>query len=182
MSVIYLIRHGQAAASFTDDLDPGLDDTGRQQAQLTAEKLHPLAPARLVSSPLRRAKETAMPLAELMGKSVAIEARIAEIPSPGLDLQQRGAWLQGIMRGRISDLSTELLQWRENMIQCLLSVKEDTAFFSHFVAINLLVGAAESRDEVLVFRPGNGSITHFETDGQQLRLIKRGDEAETRVN
>lgn len=182
MPRIYVIRHGKAAASFTDDLDPGLDSLGRRQAEATATLLQDKTPLQLVSSPLKRAQETAHPLAQKLNKQVLIDDRIAEIPSPGLDLGERGVWLQGIMQGYVEDLSPELKNWRKNMIQCLLDVTEDTAFFSHFVAINLLVGEAESRKEVMVFRPDNGSISSFESDGKNLRLLERGAEAETKIN
>ena len=43
--------------------------------------------------------------------------------------------------------------------------------FSHFVAINLAVGAATGSSAMVSFRPGNGSITHLQTDGSQLYLI-----------
>ena len=53
--------------------------------------------------------------------------------------------------------------------------------FSHFIAINVAVGHATGEDRVRVFRPDNGSITTFETDGGTLRLITLGREAETEV-
>lgn len=182
MPKIYVVRHGKAAASFTDDLDPGLDELGAKQAGEAANSLKKKAPLVLVSSPLKRARETAQPLAELLSQDIRIEERVAEIPSPGLDLEDRGAWLQGIMQGRLDQLDQDLKRWRREMIQCLLQTDEDTVFFSHFVAINLLVGAAESSNDVLVFRPDNGSITSFETDGYSLKLVERGREAETKVN
>jgi broad specificity phosphatase PhoE len=61
-------------------------------------------------------------------------------------------------------------------------VEENTAIFSHFVAINAAAGAAVDDDGVLLFRPDNGSITIIETDGGTLTLIERGAEAATRVN
>ncbi len=56
------------------------------------------------------------------------------------------------------------------------------AIFSHFVAINAAVSAATGDDRVLSFRPGNASITVFETDGTRLTLIERGLEAETQIH
>lgn len=182
MPKLFLIRHGKAAASFTEDPDPGLDDTGHKQAHETALQLLHKAPLSLVSSPLKRAQETALPLAQMLNQKVSLETRVAEIPSPGLGLKERGPWLQGIMSGCWDQVDRPLKRWREEMIECLLAVKQDTAFFSHYVVINTLVGFAESREEVLVFRPDNGSITAFETDGQSLTLISRGAEASTKVN
>ena len=67
MARIYLVRHGRAELGWGMDYDPGLDDLGRSQASAAANKLAPLGPLEVISSPLRRARQTAMPLAELWG-------------------------------------------------------------------------------------------------------------------
>jgi broad specificity phosphatase PhoE len=59
MSLIYLIRHGQAEAGWNTHRDPGLDDTGRQQAEAAARALADRGPLPIVVSPMRRARETA---------------------------------------------------------------------------------------------------------------------------
>jgi broad specificity phosphatase PhoE len=182
MARIYIVRHGRAAASFTDDHDPGLDQLGQDQAIAAAETLATLAPLALRSSPLKRALETAAPLGAILGQSPVIEDRFAEIPSPGLSLAERGPWLRQIMQGRWREQSDALQAWRANLVECLLNVEENTAIFSHFVAINAAAGAAVDDDRVLLFRPDNGSITIIETDGGTLTLIERGAEAATRVN
>ena len=182
MARIYLVRHGKAAASFTDDADPGLDVEGHEQAKQACELLTRHTPLELLSSPLKRAQETAIPLAEKLSQSVAIETRVAEIPSPGLSLQERGPWLGKIMQENWSQQTQALQDWRASLGQALIDIQQDTAIFSHYVAINAAVGFAEGKDQVMVFRPNNASITVFETDGQSLTLVSRGDEAETKVN
>lgn len=182
MARIYLVRHGKAAASFTDDVDPGLDAEGHQQAKQASEQLMSHTPLVLLSSPLKRAQETAIPMAEKLGQSVAIETRVAEIPSPGLSLEERGPWLGKIMQENWSQQSEALQDWRQQLGQALIDITQDTAIFSHYVAINAAVGFAEGKDQVMVFRPNNASITVFETDGKNLTLITRGNEAETKVN
>ena len=39
MTVIYLVRHGQAETGWTTQQDPGLSDLGRQQARAAAQAL-----------------------------------------------------------------------------------------------------------------------------------------------
>ena len=57
---LYLIRHGQYLSSQHDDDRGGsLTDTGRTQADLTAEALEPLPVSAVYTSPMRRAFETA---------------------------------------------------------------------------------------------------------------------------
>jgi broad specificity phosphatase PhoE len=182
MALIYLIRHGKAAASFTDDVDPGLDATGRLEAETACKDLESHLPLDLLSSPLKRAQETAEPLIATTQQNITIEPRVAEIPYPGLSLEERGPWLQQVMAGNWSEQAEALKQWRESMHQCLLSISKDTAIFSHFVAINVALGLAVNSDEVLLFRPGNGSITVLDNAGGELKLVRRGNEAMTKVN
>ncbi len=182
MPTIYMVRHGRAAASFTDDLDPGLDDLGRNQAVEAGRILQGKLPLQILSSPLKRARETALPLAEHSGLTISTEERVSEVPSPGLSLKERGPWLQTVMQGNWKDQTESLQNWQRNMVSCLLELDQATAIFTHFVAINAIVTAAENLDAVLAFRPDNGSITVLESDGTSLTVTRRGDEASTRVN
>jgi len=181
MAKIYLVRHGRAAASWGEDLDPGLDELGKAQALQAAKNLASTNPSVILSSPLKRAQETAKPLTELLNRSFLLEPRVAEIPSPGLDLSERGPWLRQVMQDQWSNLSKELREWQLALITCLQELKQDTAVFSHFIAINAAVGAARGDDRVIGFRPDNGSITIIETNGAELILVELGSEASTSV-
>ncbi len=182
MATIYLVRHGKASAGFDSHLDPGLDETGRAQAQATADVLEPLGPLSIYSSPLARALETARTLAERWGVTPLVEPRVAEIPSPSNDPADRGRWLRGVMTQRWSVLSPELQEWRRAMIDCACSYPTDCVVFCHFVAINVIVGAATGVDKVISFRPGNGSVTKICVAERELSLIELGLEASTRVD
>lgn len=184
MPTIVLVRHGRAAAGFGSHRDPGLDDVGRAQAEATAEELaarfEQLVP--IYSSPLKRAQETAAALARKWGTEVIPEPRVAEIPSPTEDLRERAQWLQGVMAGKWTDLPPELLRWREELIDCVLGFETDTVVFCHFIAINVVVGAATGADELIVFRPDNASVTIILTDRGQLELIRLGKDVPTEVH
>lgn len=182
MSIIYIVRHGRAAGSFTDDLDPGLDQLGREQAVAAARLLSSYLPLEIRSSPLKRAQETALPLMEQTRGQVMIEDRFAEIPSPGLGLRDRGRWLRDVMQGRWHEQSEALQRWHADLVDCMRGITRDTVIFSHFVAINAAVGAAEDDDRVLLFRPDNGSVTRIEVASGKLKLIARGQEGDTQVN
>lgn len=182
MALIYIIRHGRAAGSFTDELDPGLDALGVKQAATACTELARHLPLALRTSPLRRARETAQALVASTGQDIMVEHRFAEIPSPGLSLAARGPWLQEIMAGNWQDQDQALRHWQQALVDCMFDINQDTAIFSHYVAINAAVGAATGDDRVLVCRPDNGSITIIETDGKTLRLVQQGAEAETHVN
>ncbi len=181
---IYLVRHGKAAAGFDAHLDPGLDETGEREAREAARILAPLGPLALLTSPLARAMETAIPLAALWQREPLIEERVAEIPSPTEDLAARSQWLRQMMAGRWAD-APELAHWRSRLVDCLHELGEDTVVFSHFIAINVAVGEATADDRVVCFRPNNGSITVLETNvgnGPPLSLVELGEQADTRVN
>lgn len=181
MTRIYLVRHGRAAASWSDDLDPGLDALGVSQAEAAAETLMTYAPLELVSSPLKRALETSLPFSRKVKIETRVEPRIAEVPSPGLDLQSRGPWLSKVMQGNWSNASDELQSWRTALIDCVCGLQKDTVLFSHFIAINVAVGSAIGDDRVVHFRPDNGSISILETNGDSLTLIEKGTNAQTHV-
>ena len=81
---IFLVRHGEAAATWSQSSDPGLSDLGGQQAKAVAEALLSRLPGNtaLLSSPLARARETAFPLAEALEKPVLVEEAFREVPAP----------------------------------------------------------------------------------------------------
>lgn len=182
MARLYLVRHGRAAAGIAEDLDPGLDEMGHQQAAAAAGVLGRLPDMPLFSSPLRRAQETALPLATLWRRNLVLEPRVAEIPFPSSDLTQRSRWLQSVMPGSWSALDGYWQDWRRQVVSCLLEQPVDCVFFSHFIAINAAVGAALADDRMVLFRPDNASITVLTNEGGELRLAELGTEASTRVN
>jgi broad specificity phosphatase PhoE len=188
MPRLYLIRHGKPAAVWggTDE-DPGLDDAGRAQAQAARDWLLALPaterPKRVVSSPLRRCRETAAPTAAAFGVDVEIDPIVGEIPTPrALDAAERGGWLRQAFQGTWAEIQGDLdyNEWRRDIVAAL-RVRGDTAVFSHYVAINAVVSHLLSDDRVLAFRPDHASITVLETDGETLTLVERGAEAQTQV-
>jgi len=76
-----LIRHGLPVLTINRDglpADPPLSEVGHQQAQLLSEWLEEERIDRIYSSPLRRARETADPLARRTGLKIELDARISE--------------------------------------------------------------------------------------------------------
>jgi broad specificity phosphatase PhoE len=176
MARLYLVRHGKASATWAEEFDPGLDSLGKSQAKRVAQILAPLGPLQVITSPLSRAQETARPLSDIWRCPRRIEERVGEIPSPTEDLTGRTQWLQGVMGKRWFNLGEDLRSWRQGVVETLLDLKVDTVVFTHFMAINVVVGAATGDDRIVCFWPDNGSITVVEADGSRLTLIERGDE------
>lgn len=171
MARLTLVRHGEAAAGWGDDADPGLSELGRRQADAVARALADGGPRPILVSPLRRTLETAEPLARRWGAEAAVEPRVGEIRTPaGLD--DRTAWLRGVMAGRWSEQDPGLRAWADDVVAVLLAQPEDTVVVSHFVAINVAVGRATGDDRVVCVRPGNCSRTVLDTAGGALRLVE----------
>src|SRR5690348_7452169 len=119
MARLYLVRHGRAAAGF-DVADPGLDDLGREQAAAVAKKLEGLGPLSVLTSPLRRTRETASPLARAWKREPLVENAVAEIPTPaGLGVETRVPWLRKFMMGTWREADAPLAAWRERVLSTL---------------------------------------------------------------
>ena len=188
MANLYLIRHGKPAATWGEaDEDPGLDATGQAQAEAARDFLMALPvgqrPTKVVSSPLKRCRETAMPTAKALGVEIEIDPFVGEIPTPkALSAEQRPAWLREVFGGRWVEAKGDLDYdaWRGQVGDSLVA-RGGTAVFSHYVAINAVMSRLANDDRVLVFRPDHASISTLATDGVTLSLVEQGREASTGV-
>ncbi|MFM8856983.1 MAG: histidine phosphatase family protein [Actinomycetota bacterium] len=181
---LHLVRHGRAAAGWDTDLDPGLDDIGRKQAAETAEHLSRLDRMDIVSSPLRRCQETAAALSRLWAdRPIAIEPRVAEIPSPhGVPMSERVEWLRGVMTGTWSDLDEPFRAFRRDIVTYVSGLTADTVIFSHFIAINVVVGECLGDDSVVIDSLDNASVTVVDIDTNGgLHIVERGRQANTLI-
>jgi broad specificity phosphatase PhoE len=180
---ILLVRHGEAAASWSESSDPGLSSTGVRQAWDVAALLGPQisADTQLLSSPLRRAIETAGPLAIMTGKPVREDAAFREIPSP-VPLAQRQDWLRQLMRERWCEQQAGVRTWRTAILQQLLALQPPAVVFTHFLVINAVVSHILGSDATLCVWPANASITRLRLNGTNLELVELGKELITPVN
>ncbi|MBV8160661.1 MAG: histidine phosphatase family protein [Acidimicrobiia bacterium] len=180
---LHLVRHGQPRARYDQDHDPGLDDVGRRQAEAAAAELGTVGPLPLVTSPLRRTRQTAEAFERLWDVTASVEPAVGELKAPTDDLAARTAWLGEILRGRRrwSELDDDRRRWRDGVVRALLAMDADTVVVTHFIAINAAVGTATGDDRVVVFRPDNCSCTVLESDGCTLRLLELGRQRETAV-
>lgn len=110
---LILIRHGLPLQVETEDgspADPPLSEVGHQQAQRMAKWLEGEHIDHLYSSPMRRAVQTAAPLAALKGLEPVLRGGVAEydrqadhyIPVEDLKKSDYDRWLR-IMSGKVVD-------------------------------------------------------------------------------
>lgn len=110
---IILWRHGRTGwnseGRFQGQEDIDLDSAGQEQAAVAARHLQHTKPSRIISSDLRRARDTAAALASLTGTDVETDARLRET--------YLGQW-QGLTFADISDrFPDEVRQWNAGSVQ-----------------------------------------------------------------
>lgn len=187
---VHLIRHGRAAAGWDTDPDPGLDDVGREQAGATARVLAGVSEGGdgidVVSSPLRRCRETANFLLGEWGRpdeSLTVVEAVREIPSPaGIPMSERVEWLRKAMAGSWLDLGSPFIEFRDGVIDYVRTRRRPTMVFSHFIAINAVIGACTGDDRLVIDSLDNASVTVVEVDEHGgVKLVERGREADTLI-
>jgi len=171
---LYLVRHGQAAAGWDQDPDPGLSEAGRAQAEAAAVELAPLGPLPIVTSPLRRTRETAAPLAAAWSVEPVVDPAVSEIPSPTDDLAERGEWLMRLFAQPWDDWPDDVQGWRRRIPLTLAALAPDTVVVTHFVLIQQAVGDP-------AFVPDYCSITVVDVADGRITPVERGRARPTRV-
>ena len=178
MTRLLLVRHAEPAATWGDRDDPGLSARGARQADELAATLTRAAvrsPSTVVSSPLTRARETAGPLAARLACAVRVEPRVGEIPTPAAAAATRTAWLRAVLGQRWSTLDAAARAWRQGVLDALAEVG-NAVVVTHFVAINVAVGAARGDDRVRCCSPAHTAVTELTVDDGGLTLVTLGAE------
>ncbi len=182
MTRVVLVRHGRASAGWDTDPDPGLDALGAEQASAVALRLATTGPLAVVSSPLRRCRETAAPLASAWNAPVRVDGAVAEIPSPeGVAIADRVEWLRASMSGTWAALGPRYTEFRDGVVDAIRSLPADSVVFSHFIAINAVIGAAVGDDRLVIRSLDNCSVTVVDVVDGVLTLVEGGHEADTLI-
>jgi broad specificity phosphatase PhoE len=201
---VLLVRHGRAAASFGEDRDPPLSQIGQAQAEAMAASLSPLGPLTVVTSPLRRTRETAAPLERRFGVEARVEPAVAEVPSPSgtrpepgpstasstvppggaagpTSLAWRGPWLSDLLARRWEEVDPFVVEWRDGVLAALAALDTDTVVVTHFVAINVAVGRATGDPRVACCQPDYCSRTAVAIEDDDWSLLELGTQAPSAV-
>jgi broad specificity phosphatase PhoE len=110
---------------------------------------------------------------------------VAEIPSPPLGVAERAQWLAAGMQGTWAQLqaaspkgSPDYGAWRRKLLERLQEFEGDTVIYSHYIAINVVIGAALNNERVINFRPGHASITEIDVRNGRFEIRQLGKEAD----
>jgi probable phosphoglycerate mutase len=186
---LLLIRHGLPEHVATADgqpADPPLADQGRRQAEAMAQWLSRERIDRLYSSPLRRARETAEPLAALRGLDVALHPGVAEydrdaseyVPMERLKEVDYERWQQIMRGGNIADFDA----FAQRVIEALEEIvagnsARRVAVTCHGGVINVWSARVIGFSPRFFFNPDYTSINRFVCARSGERTVRTLNEA-----
>jgi broad specificity phosphatase PhoE len=193
--ILYLVRHGESDFDSTDFVegprgsqwDPPLSERGREQARLLADRLRSMrVPGAVLSSTLRRARETVAAYAEPEGLDVTYDEDLAEA--------YLGEW-EGKRFEEILAADEEMLHrirnqepiWRHapsveelgafrarvrDAVEHALSAHPDgnVVIVCHGAVINAYVAPLVGVDHEMFFVPENASLNSVVVDGAGRRV------------
>jgi len=172
---LILVRHGRPDE---DDIvsphDPPLNADGWRQARSVAELLADERVTRIVASPLLRAQQTAVPLAELLdlpietvdGWAEADRATARYRSTETLRAEGGEPWRR-FLADPIRYLGSDPAEFRAGVIAALDETAPAAArgsrlvVFTHGLPINVVLSHALGLERITHFLPGYGSITRL---------------------
>ena len=86
------------------------------------------------------------------------------------------------MAGTWQELGQQFVDYKNDIGNFVKKLNRDTVIFSHFIAINAVIGFVTNNDQLVVAHLDNCSITTFHIDdNKNLTLGDTGNEATTTV-
>jgi len=186
---LLVIRHAEPVRVTAEEsggapADPQLTTRGRDQADRLGAWLGAEGVDHVVSSPLRRATETAAPLAARLGLDVAIDDQLCEydanadsyIPIEELREAKDERW-QAMIEGRWQDFGGEAPDvFRTRIVTRLDAVIDEhpgerVAVVCHGGVINVYLAALLGIDRHLWFDPGYTSISRVRASRTGARSV-----------
>ncbi len=185
---LLVIRHAEPIRVTAEEsggrADPGLTDLGRQQARRLAAWVAADGIDHIVSSPLRRATETATPLATTTGLPVTIDEDLGEydrsateyIPVEEMRAANSDRW-QAMVEGRWEDFGGEDPRtFRARIVPCFDRIidahpGERVAVVCHGGVTNVYLATVLGMDRHLWFDPAYTSISRVHAARSGARSV-----------
>lgn len=168
MQLIF-VRHGKPKVVEGDN-DPVLSDMGRAQAERLADWLSRQNVERVVSSPMRRALDTADPTSSMLGIELEVVDGLAEVGrgGPGYrgveELRKDPVGWAQFLDDPVSYFGGDPIVFRETVLSSVAGLFDGhgtgrTAVFTHGVPINLVISHVLGLKRVIHFLPHYCSLT-----------------------
>jgi phosphoserine phosphatase len=190
MATVYVVRHAETEANregrYQGRLDSRLSTLGHRQAAALAEALSRSKVAHVLSSPLGRCVETALPVAERLGVALERDNRLIEIAHGTWEGRLRAtieredaarmhAWRTAPQAVRFEggeSLTDVDARWRS--FAASRATDADTIVVTHDVLVRLAVLAATNRPLAQFWEPQaeNAAYAVFEVDDARWRLVR----------
>lgn len=183
---LVLIRHGRPDEEHVErPHDPPLRADGWQQARAVAALLAGQGITRIVSSPLKRANQTAEPLAERLGLPIEILDGWAEADrhvsryrsTETLRALGEAEW-QRFLMDPVRYLGGDPQSFRADVLAALAAMiaegdrEAHVAVFTHGLPINLVLSHVLGLERIVHFTPGYGSITRLRArDARTIEVV-----------
>lgn len=171
---LLLVRHGLPLRSeLGHGSDPDLSEVGVEQARRLPDALARFPVTRLLSSPQRRARQTAAPVADALGLAVEVDDRLAEydrdmaeyVPIEQMPTDAPQEWarlIEGLLPSEV-DEAAFLARITAAFDDLLARADHDetVAVFSHGGVINGLLHRILRTERVLSFHVDYASLTRL---------------------
>jgi probable phosphoglycerate mutase len=182
---LLVIRHALPVRIANDDgspADPPLSEIGRHQAARLAAWLKDERIDALYASPMRRARETAQPLADARGLAIALEPGLVEldhranayVPMEQLKAENRDAWLALVKGGLYANIDIDA--FRRGVIETFeriiaASPSRRVAVVCHSGVINAWAAHVLGIAAPIFFDPGYTSLQRFLAASSGERML-----------
>lgn len=183
---LILVRHARPIRVEGSEgrADPALSDLGREQADAAAAWLAHEHIDIVISSPLRRALETANPIAKAQGIEITVEPGLQEYDadSPSYihyeELKaNRDPRFLALVQGQWDEIAPEGAMFRETVVKTLEQLIADNpgkriAAVCHGAVINVCLSNVLGLERDLFFEPEYASVSRIVASRQGVRSIR----------
>jgi broad specificity phosphatase PhoE len=190
MATVYVVRHAETDANregrYQGRRDSPLSTLGHRQAAALAERLARSHVACVISSPLGRCVETALPVAERLGVALEQDARLIEIAHGTWegrlrvevereDAARMHAWRtepQAVRFEGGESLDDVDARWRSFAASC--PIDADAIVVTHDILVRLAILAATNRSLARLWEPHaeNAGYAVFEINDARWQLMR----------
>lgn len=183
---LLLVRHAlpERVEAVGRPADPPLSPLGHRQAELLAHWLAAETVDALYTSPLTRARQTAEPLAALVGIDPVVSEGVAEfdrhaeayVPLEELKAANDPRWQAMIDGGYFADSDVTPQEFQAGVVAAVDEIVAENrsrtvAVFCHGGVINAYVGHVLGLEEFMIFEPTYTGVTRIRASGQGHRMI-----------